>query len=356
MRNHVVDIGRWLDDFGWSWSATANFLHVAPRTLRHWRQTCAPAPALPSALGRPAARSPREQRNEVIHLIDELGPGIGVPTLRHCFPLLARAELASLLKRYRRVWRRLHQQPLRILHWTQPGRVWAIDFTEAPLPIDGVDHYLLAVRDLASGHQLLWLPVRHASACAVRAALAGLFVIHGAPLVLKCDNGSPFGEASVQQLCAEFGVEMLFSPPYTPRYNGAIEAGIGSLKRRTEVCASRHGHPGYWTWDDVALAECEANATARPRGPAGPSPDQLWHTRSRISAADRAAFQAAVQRHRDTLTPGQDPVQLDLQATMEQRARDREAIRRALEELGYLLYARRRIPLPIRRKKVANIT
>src|SRR5262245_11852225 len=287
---------------------------------------------------------------------NELGPGIGVPTLRACFPLLARAELANLLKRYRRVWRRRQRVPLRVLHWTQPGRVWAMDFTEAPQPIDGIDHHLLAVRDLASGQQLLWLPVRQATAAAVRAALAGLFVIHGAPLVLKCDNGAPFAAPAVRQLGAEFGVAILFSPPYTPRYNGAIEAGIGSLKTRTDMAAARHGHPGFWTWDDVAAAQSEANVTARPLGPSGPSPAVLWTARSRICADERAVFQAAVQRHRDTTAPGRPPTPHDLKATKEQRAMDRQAIRRALEELGYLWYARRRIPLPIRRTKTANIT
>ena len=42
------------------------------------------------------------------------------------------------------------------------GTVWAVDFAQAPQPIDGVYPYLLAVRDLASSKQLLWLPVEHA--------------------------------------------------------------------------------------------------------------------------------------------------------------------------------------------------
>jgi transposase InsO family protein len=356
MRTYVVDVGHRLGGNGWSWTATANFLHLAPRTLRHWRRSCAGVPGPAAALGRPTARSSREQRNEVIHLIDELGPGIGVPNLRACFPLMARAELAHLLQRYRRVWRRRHRQSLGCLHWTQPGRIWAIDFTDAPRPIDGLDGDLLAVRDLASGRQLFWLPVRAATADAVRAALTGLFAVHGAPLVLKCDNGSPFGAPAVRQLCAEFGVALLFSPPYMPRYNGAVEAGIGSLKARTEMAAARHGHPGFWTWDDVAAAQAEADTTARPLGPSGPNPAELWTARSPISAEERAAFQAAAQRHREAIAPADKPAATDLQATKEQRATDRQAIRRALEGLGYLLYSRRRIPLPIRRRKTASIT
>jgi hypothetical protein len=48
------------------------------------------------------------------------------------------------------------------------------------------------VRDLASGYQLLWLPVPDESAAAAVAALGSLFREHGAPLVLKSDNGAAF--------------------------------------------------------------------------------------------------------------------------------------------------------------------
>src|SRR5207245_8901868 len=148
----------------------------------------------------------------------------------------------------------------------------------------------------------------------------------------------------------------LFSPPYTPRYNGAIEAGIGSLKTRTEEHASRHGRAGQWTYDDVQAARLEANATARPRGSLGPSPDQAWTARRSLPVHDRALFGASLQRHRQQARleqgyPTEEPL-----AVRDDRAIDRIAIRRALCEHGYLLFSRRRIPLPIRKKKVAEIT
>ncbi len=351
MRNHAVEASRTLTERGYSWPAVAGFLHLEPRTLRLWRynlaHTCGLIP-----LGRPAVRSPREQRDEVIHFIDELGPGLGVPSLRECFPLMARAELADLLRRYRRVWQKRHQQPLRILHWTRLGSVWAIDFTEEPALIDGHYRYLLAVRDLASGQQLLWQPVRCPTADEVGDALAFLFARHGPPLVLKSDNGSPFDAASVQELARHWGVELLFSPPYTPRYNGAIEAGIGSLKTRTDHHAARHDRPGQWSYDDVAAAQWEANATARPHGPNGPSPEQTWADRQRLSPEERTLFRASVERLRQEIDGQQGPPQQE----MPRRARDRQAIRRALEEHGYLWYTRRRIPLPIRQPNAASIT
>jgi putative transposase len=355
-RQHAVQALDWLLHQGWTQLQAADLLHLSDRTLRCWRQTLRVHNPPWHLLGRPPVRSPREQRNDVIQLLDELGPGLGLPTLRDCFPEMARAELADLLRRYRRVYRARHQQPLRILHWTTPGSVWAIDFAEPPRPIDGRYAYLLAVRDLASGQQLLWLPINDATSPQVVTALTPLFVVHGAPLVLKSDNGSAFGTPALQALLAQFGVHSLFSPPYTPAYNGSIEAGIGSLKTRTEQHATRQGHPGYWTCDDAAAAAHEANATARPRGPDGPTPAQAWQQRRRLTALDRALFQTSVGRlqteaRRELGHSEESPLDVN-----QQRQVDRIALRRALEEHGYLLYSRRRIPLSIRRRKAARIT
>jgi hypothetical protein len=161
LRSNLVDFTHWTGGHGWSLPDIAELLNLSPRTLRQWRLDAA-RPVQP--LGRPTLRSSCGDRNEVLALIDELGPRIGVPTLQICCPHMSRAELTDLLQRYRRVWRARRKQPLHVLHWLVPGAVWAIDFAEAPQPIDGLDRYLLAVRDLASGQQLLWRPLRSPSA------------------------------------------------------------------------------------------------------------------------------------------------------------------------------------------------
>jgi transposase InsO family protein len=292
----------------------------------------------------------------VIEFLDEHGPHLGVLALRECFPAMSRSELTDLLRRYRRVWRKRHRVPLRVLTWLVPGRVWAIDFTGPRPAIEGRYPYLLAVRDLATGQQLLWQPVEAATSEAARAALASLFAEHGAPLVVKCDNGSPFTADVVQQLLATHRVVSLFSPAYWPRYNGSIEAGIGSLKGRTEAGATRAGHPGEWTWDDVAAAQCEANALARPRGPRGPSPEQLWADRTAITPEERAAFRASVEEFRNaTQNPSGTCVGGKDEVTSE-RVVARGAIRLALERRGYLQYRRRSIPPPILRQNADSIS
>ena len=356
LRGHIVGLTRWTSDLGLSLPETADLLHLAPRTLRHWYggfRDKAPGIQL---LGRPTLRSSRADRKEVLEVLQELGPATSVATLCDCFPMMSRAELEDLVMRSRRVWRHRHQYAPYCLEWTVPGTVWAMDFSDAVQPIDGMNPYLLAVRDLASGCQLLWSPVRTPSADETILALRSLFAQHGAPLVLKTDNGSAFIADATREFLSPFGVNLLFSPPRTPRYNGSIEAGIGSLKTRTERHAAQAGHPAYWTGDDVEHARAEANATARPKGPTGPTPNQLWEERRPITPEQRSVFQATVHRHRQEVNVEEGIAPDARLQPQEERRLNRPAIRRALGEHGYLLFSRRRLPLPITNQKTANIT
>jgi transposase InsO family protein len=350
IRRHAAVVGRVLLGLGWAWSRIADFLKVADRTLRHWCATLVDrlGPARP--LGRPRLRSGRDERNAVIAVLDEFGPAVGVPTLRDRFPGMSRAEIAELINRYRPIWRARNREPMRVLHWPVVDRVWAIDYTGPLPPVDGRCPHLLAVRDLASGMQLLWRPLAVATGENAAAALERLFAVHGAPLVLKSDNGGPFGCEAVQALLCGHGVEPLFSPPRWPRYNGAIEAGIGAMQERTDTRAARAGHAGSWTIDDTAGALWEANALARPHGS---SPAERWAARSPIEAAERDLFRRSVAEHLAEKYASGSCV--DAAADVwSKRAMARDAIRLALEERGYLHYTRRRILPPITSRNTAS--
>src|SRR4029079_15074677 len=125
------ELGQRLAGGGWTWSRVADFCHVTDRTLRRWCR--GDVPARPP--GRPVQRSSRQARNGVIHFLDEHGPHVGVPALRACFPAMIRSELADLLRRYRRVWRKRNRVPLRVLNWAVAGSVWAIDFAGPVKPV-----------------------------------------------------------------------------------------------------------------------------------------------------------------------------------------------------------------------------
>jgi hypothetical protein len=347
LRQAVLHLAERLGERDWHRPAIAARVGLSARTLRLWQQQQRWGSLRVLALGRPTLRSPREQRQRVLELLSWLGPGLGLPSLRACFPAVSRAELADLLARYRRCWRRWHTTEQWRLHWAVPGAVWAMDFTEPSMAVDGLYPYLLAVRDLASGQQLLWQPLAQATAQEVEGALTSLFVEHGAPLVLKSDNGGAFCAEGVQELLRGSGVIPLFSPPYWPRYNGSIEAGIGAMRTRTERQAARAGRSGQWTWNDAEAARSEANAESRPRGQAGATAEQWWQERSRIRAEERSRFAARVAQWRQEVRPeaGREAEQEQVGAE-EEAARERRAIQRALVEHDILSFSRRRFPSP----------
>jgi hypothetical protein len=275
---------------------------MARRTLCRWKSKWKKGRLCLPGRGRPAHRSDVKIRQRLLALMDLLGPRVGVPTLQACFPRMARREVQDIVRRYRTAWQRRRRLLTRVLYWRRPGSVWAIDFAEPPLPVDGCFGRLLAVRDLASGFQLLWLPATDESAKTAVAALEMLFHQHGPPLVLKSDNGSAFIAGATQRLLAKWHVCHLRSPPEWPEYNGACEAGIGSMKARTHHESSRRAHPGNWTCDDVEAARLQANQTARPWGLHGPTPLEAWRQHRLISARERRVFGKAVDRHETEAT------------------------------------------------------
>jgi transposase InsO family protein len=354
------DLWRW----GYTLAEVAELLGVTPRTLRQWAYDSGPEKQAALPLGRPVARSDVAVRQEVLSFLKDEGPGVGVPTLQERFPDLARAELADLVQRYRQVVSTRFHACMRRLSWPVPGRVWAMDFAEPSLrgaswslpPMDAPTAscpYLLAVRDLSSGYQLCWLPVTAATSAITCKVLTMLFAYYGAPLVLKVDNGPPFRAEGMKRFLRNADVQILFSPPYWPGYNGAIEASIGSLKRWTEQHAARQGHAGQWTWADVAAARQQANA-GHPRRLHGRTPADAWAGRTAITDVERVRFELAVLRERYVV---RSKLGLEQETPLNHwvdSAVDRKAIERALVEHAYLLFRGRRVPLIVKAGKVTN--
>jgi transposase InsO family protein len=284
------------------------------------------------------------------------GAGVSAAAVQAAFPDLARREAENLRDRFRRLWKRDHQRAIHVLHWHHPGAVWAMDHT-GPMPaIDGCWPYILAVRDLASGCTLAWLPVRDETAETTISALQWLFLEHGPPLVLKSDNGAGFIAEAMHRFLDGWQVLPLFSPPYTPEYNGSIEAGNGALKTRTQDEAARQGRDGHWTAGDVEAARRMANEMTYPHGPLGPNRQECFRTSPRISLDARAAFGRSVQReqNQERLKQGY-PLDTDLGHAAQAQI-DRAAISRALVEHGYLSFTRRSITTPIKSQIALKIS
>jgi transposase InsO family protein len=279
-----------------------------------------------------------------------------MPTLTGQFGGLPAAELRDLLGVFRHLWVAQHPRERCVLHWHQVGTAWAMDFTEVQNPVDGIYPYVFAVRDLASGQQLAWRPVQDMEAATARAELSLLFTIHGAPLIMKSDNGSAFLAEATKGFLGRWQVWPLYSPPGEPSYNGSIEASIGSLKKRTQHAAYLAGHAGEWTTAELDRARELANLVARPRGARGPTPQQLWELRRPPTMDDREAFGAAV-RQLEMQFRVKDGIGLKTELDhYEQAALHRRVLQQVLVERCLLTITRRRIPQTFYGQKVANIT
>lgn len=331
-------------------SQAAASLGISSRTLRHWKKYGAQDGSELCPRGRPPVRCSAESRNAVVRFVHQVtGPAVGLPALQALFPSLPRVILADLLYRYRRVWRRRYRQSGFELQWHHAGAVWAMDFSEAHYPVDGVYPYVFAVRDLASHRQLAWQPVADEKAETVLPILRQLLAEYGPPLVLKSDNGSAFIAETVQSAMLEAVVAQLFSPARRPQYNGALERSNSTHKVYTQQHAALDGHPFRWTSDDLAHAKQLANTISRPWGSTGPTPDEAWQQRSPITDDARRVFQEALGQAR--IQAAHD-LGLDLTAALSvpDRARlDRMAIARTLEDLGYL--TKTRVDRPPRKPK-----
>jgi hypothetical protein len=275
--------------------------------------------------GRPPHALRAEDRRMMRIALRLTGGVTAVAALQAWCPRASRRAITTWLRRERRAARRR----LHVVRWTTVGRVWAVDISQPPRPIDRAYRYLVHVRDLASQYHLAALPVRRATARAIGDLLRAVCATADPPLVVKVDNGSPFVSRALTAWAMAVQTRVLYSPPAWPQYNGSIEASIGSITTRSHHLAAADGHPGDWTTDDVERARTAANLTAPARPPRRRTAADAWQARTPITRRERRRFlhhyaqQLATRRSRAT------------------RAQCRLAIVRALDVLGYVSITRR---------------
>jgi transposase InsO family protein len=333
--------------FGLARRRIAASIGISERTLRDWRRKLGDGRGggVLRGRGRPTFTCDVETRNGVIRFLHHVtGPVVGLPALRALFPHVPRCVLENLLVRYRRVWRRRYCPWGKRLQWHVPGSVWAIDFSKAAYPIDGVHWYIFAVRDLGSSYQLAWRAVPGERAEEVLAILRSLFREHGAPLVLKSDNGSAFIAEVMRQAMQEERVVQLFSPAGRPSYNGGLERSNRVNKMYTAQHAIQAGHEHQWLASDLEQARQVANEITRPWGHEGPTPREAWEGREPLSDEQRGELLRLLEEERPCSA---EQLGIDLSGTLNHTDRsrlDRHALLKVLTQLGYLtLHRGRRI-------------
>ncbi len=147
------------------------------------------------------------------------------------------------------------------------------------------------------------------------------------------DRSAPRGTKRPLGTC---GVTPLYSPKRRPQYNGGVEranALVAGYQKAVAEFYSRRAGP---TCEDAETARRWANDLSRPRGWRGPAAGQLWAERERVSAAERSAFQAAVQEHRAEVRGEWEFAADESLAHDPAAAIDRRAVRDALVQHGLL--------------------
>lgn len=298
-----------------SLAVLAERLGMASGTLQSWVSASERGHLTARPRGRPPCRLDRDERQMVIHRADAQ-PGLGLPRLRQECPELGRNAAAELLRRHHVVRARRRRRGLQRLSWLVPGTVWAMDGTWMPWRLLGHRRLCLVTCDLA-GAGVIDCAAGAESGNEVLARLEPLFASHGAPLVLKVDNGSGFLSEQVRRLCTAWGVTLLHSPPRCPRYNGACEVSNRWSKVRILRAARAAGREGFLEPEDLAAA-CSGR-------PAQPVPEAL-----------RAAFLASLAGHRVAVQHSWGLAAGDLARHPVRTALDRVAVQRALIECHIL--------------------
>ena len=328
----------------------ASLLAMSAGTLRGWKRRREKGALGPNLLGRPAYLCSAWQADEIRELAKAVGPKVSARYLKERMGHVPRAVMERVVRDYKKDHLRRQQAGQMLLAWEDPGRVWSCDWTEPDMPIDGVFKQILAVRDLGSSFNIKSFPTEERSALMACKVMEHLFMVHGAPLVLKTDGGSEFTAKDFKELLRSYGVVHLVSPPYYPPYNGAIEAGIGSLKTHALHDAIRRGRMCYWTCDDVEAGRLIANETSRPWGPKGPSPEKVWKAKSVIGDPERREFITSLEKRQSQYD------KLSERTRSEMKADERRAIERTLVDAGCLVVTRRRITPGVCEEKMANLT
>ena len=240
-------------------------------TIRNWIVRALAGDLVPCVLGRPRSLL-RLMRRTVLELFWE-NPKLGPRRLRGVFPGNSRRVLADWKERVVRRLARRRARELAACWWPVVGAVWAMDHTHLAARLADGTRETLVVRDMTSGMLFATSPARLHHGPEVAAELALLILEHGAPLVIKCDNGSMLICQHVRAVCEAWGIVLLRSPVQCPSFNGGCERSLGWWKEVLEPWAQE----GIVDEEDLEQARRLVNELQRERGP---SAAEIWSSGS----------------------------------------------------------------------------
>ena len=92
--------------------------------------------------------------------------------------------------------------------------------------------YVLSVMDVFS--RFVWLrPINKKMSKNVADELRSIYLEHGPPRVIQCDQGGEF-KGAVKELCRQLGIKIICSTPYHPQSQGKVERSHRALRSKME--------------------------------------------------------------------------------------------------------------------------
>ena len=233
-------------------------------------------------MGRPGRRRielTAAQRQAIVAQLRQQ-PNCSIAGLRRAIQGLPRNTTTAYVRRCRRLHQRQCRRSWRIVRWHRPGAVWAIDGTWLDQPVAPFGRRAMVVAELYSRRVLALSAVRGERASAAEEVLARLIAAHGAPLVLKLDNGSAFTAKRFASFCRGHGITLLHSPVRRPRFNGTCEVSGRWAKHRALAAARLRGSAGPLCQADLdaapkcvgPMAKCTSRISSSPSPQSGGLP------------------------------------------------------------------------------------
>jgi len=137
---------------------------------------------------------------------------------------ISRRDFYNILDRYMARLREEERLGWWRYRWLKVGVVWAMDDMDFGQDETGEKLRTHNVMDVGSRHMFEPLDGSSLLAEAVALNLEILFILHGAPLFIKSDNGANLLRSeAVSAVLSRWSVLPILSPPWYPQYNGVIE-------------------------------------------------------------------------------------------------------------------------------------
>ena len=102
--------------------------------------------------------------------------------------------------------------------------------------------YVLSVMDVFS--RFVWLrPINKKMSKNIADELRNIYLEHGPPRVIQCDQGGGF-KGAVKELCRQLGIKIICSSPYHPQSQGKVERSHRALRSKMEYDIIQMGSKG----------------------------------------------------------------------------------------------------------------